>query len=291
MGEQMTFSRWSKVWAAVTLCSLLVYVLYWLSATFETVYSYILRGITMRQLLSMYFFSDVLVPTVGIVLRFVGVSLALALVYLVWGSKAWSFMRVKKKVAVAVFFEGVYFLSFLPITLFYLGRGFLVTLFVGYLLETIAVFPLLAVLSLKIWRYSGSKKTKLLTWISVASIGYLAHIWISNVFRWLSMVEISGLAFLFQGSVIIGFLNSIITLSLSLIFAVVGHYFLSCRDNRKLSTKMFGAALILLSLHFIIYILYSVVVGASLYSIMLVEVWPVTVLGLGLVMFLETNKI
>lgn len=100
----MTFLRWSKFWVVVTLCSLLVYVLYWLSATVDTVYTYILRGITLDQLLSVYFLSDVLVSTIGIVLRFVGVSLALVLVYLVWGSKAWSFIRVKKKIAVAVFF-------------------------------------------------------------------------------------------------------------------------------------------------------------------------------------------
>lgn len=104
------------------------------------------------------------------------------------------------------------------------------------------------------------------------------------------MVEISGLAFLFQGSVVIGFLNSIITLSLSLILAVLGYYYLSYKNNLKLCTKLFGIALIFLSLHFIIYIMYSVYVGASLYSILLVEIWPVAVLGLGLVMFINTNK-
>ena len=164
------------------------------------------------------------------------------------------------------------------------------TLFVGYILETIAVFPLLTVLSIKIWRNNGSEKTKFFSWISIASIGYLVHIWISNVFRWLSMVEMSGIAFLLQGSVVIGFLNSVVTLSLSLILAVLGYYYLSYKNNQKLCTKLFGIALIFLSLHFIIYILYSVIVGASLYSIMLVEVWPVAVLGLGLVMFLKSKQ-
>ena len=286
----MNFSAWSKIWIVITLCSLLGYVLYWLSATFDTLYTYILRGITLSQFLSAYFLSDVLALTIGIVLRFIGLCLVFGVVYLVWGSKAWSFARVKKKIAAAVFFEGVYFLSFLPIAIFYLGSGFLSTLFIGYILETISVFPLLTVLSLKIWRYNGSIKTKLANWISLASIGYLTHIWISNMFRWLSMVEMSGLDFLFQGSVVIGFLNSVITLSLSLIIAVAGYYYLSIKDNLKIGIKLFGAALIFLSLHFIIYIIYSVFVGASLYSIMLVENWPVAVLGLGLVMLLKTNK-
>ena len=286
----MTFWRLSKIWLLVSLCSLLIYVLYWLSATFDTVYDYILRGITFDQFFSAYFLSDVLSLTVGIVLRFVGVLLALVSIYLVRDSKIQSFIRAKKKIALAVFFEGTYFLSFLPIAIFYLGFGYLNTLFVGYILETIAVFPLLTVLSIKIWRYNGSETTKMFSLISLASIGYFAHIWISNMFRWLSMVEMSGLDFILQGSVIIGFLNSLVTLSLALIFAVLGYYYISYKKNQKLCTKLFGMSLIFLSLHFIIYILYSVFVGASLYSIMLVEVWPVAFLGLGLVLLIKNQQ-
>ena len=244
----------------------------------------------MQRLLSFYFISDVLVTTMGLVLRFLGVSIALVSIYLVWGPKALPFPSIRKKVAFAVLFEGIYFLSYLPITIYYLGLGFVPMLFVGYLFQIIAVFPLLAVLSLKIWRYNNSAITNLSTWISVAAIGYLANIWISNVFRWLSMVEIAGLTFLFQGISAFGFLNSIVTLSLSLIFAIAGCYYLLNKDDRKLSTKLFGIALILLGLHFIIYILYSVVVGASIYSVLVIEVWPVTVLGLGLSMLVGINK-
>ncbi len=290
MDEKASFSRWIKVWVGVALCSLFAYVLYWLPASFELIYRSFLHGITMQRLLSFYFISDVLVSTVGLVLRFVGVSIALVSIYLVWGPKALPFRSIRKKVAVAVLFEGIYFLSYLPITIYYLGLGFVPMLFVGYLFQIIAVFPLLAVLSLKIWRYNNSAKTNLSTWISVAAIGYLANIWISNVFRWLSMVEIAGLTFLFQGISAFGFLNSIVTLSLSLIFAIAGCYYLPNKDDRKLSTKLFGTALILLGLHFIIYILYSVVVGASVYSVLVIEVWPVTVLGLGLSMLLGINK-
>ena len=286
----MTFLRLSKIWLLVSLCSLLIYVLYWLSATLDTVYDYILRGITIDQFFSAYFLSDVLSLTVGIVLRVVGVLLALVSVYLVWDSKVQSFMRAKKKIATAVFFEGTYFLSFLPIAIFYLGFGYLNTLFVGYILETIAVFPLLTILSIKIWRYNGSEKTKLFSWIGLGSIGYLAHIWISNMFRWLSMVEMSGLDFILSGSVIIGFLNSLVTLSLSLILALLGYYYMSYKNNQKIFTKLFGMTLIFLSLHFIIYILYSVFVNASLYSIMLVEVWPVAFLGLGLVLLIKNQQ-
>ncbi len=76
----MNFSAWSKIWIVITLCSLLGYVLYWLSATFDTLYTYILRGITLSQFLSTYFLSDVLALTIGIVLRFIGLCLVFGVV-------------------------------------------------------------------------------------------------------------------------------------------------------------------------------------------------------------------
>jgi hypothetical protein len=99
--------------------------------------------------------------TIGITLRFIGVSMALLVVYLVLCPKAWSITKVKKMIAVIVLFEGIYFLSFLPISIFYLGSGLLNTLFIGYILETIAVFPPLTILSLKIWRFEWLKKQQL----------------------------------------------------------------------------------------------------------------------------------
>ena len=118
----------------------------------------------------------------------------------------------------------------------------------------------------------------------------VSHIWISNVFRWLSMVEMSGLNFLFEGIVMVGFFNSLVTLSLSLIFAVTGCYYLSKKTEIKRSAKLFGIALIWLGLHFVISILYSIVVGASLYSVLVIEIWPVAVLGLGISMLLRVKR-
>ena len=108
----MTSLRLSKIWLLVALCSLLIYVLYWVSATFDAVYDYILRGITVDQFFSAYFLSDVLALTIGILLRFVGVLLALVSVYIGLDSKGRSFLRVKKKIALAVFLKGhIFFCS------------------------------------------------------------------------------------------------------------------------------------------------------------------------------------
>ena len=104
MSEQFSFSRLDKVWIAITLCSLFVYVLYWAVASFETICNSLSNGVTIEQLFSVYFISDVWATTVGSAIRVVGVSLALLSIYLVWGSKSKSFLNFRKKIAVAVLF-------------------------------------------------------------------------------------------------------------------------------------------------------------------------------------------
>jgi cytochrome c biogenesis protein CcdA len=100
-----------------------------------------------------------------------------------------------------------------------------------------------------------------LKWVSAASIGYLTGVWVNNVFRWLSMTELSGISFLLTGITSLGFLNSIITLSLSLVLAVAGFYTLA-KENRRLSTRLFALALIMLGLHFVLFTLYTAIADA-----------------------------
>lgn len=291
MGEMaMGFSRWNKVWVVVSTCSLLAYALNSLYTSLAAWYRFLLNGIPSRFLFSVYFITDYLGTTIGVVFRVVGVFIALAIVYLVWGPKPRSFLNVKKKFAVALLFEGIYFLLLLPINVYYLTRGLVPVLFIGYIMETAVVSPFLFVLSFKIWRYKESAETNLLKWGSLAAIGYMVHIWIGNVFRWLSMVNESGITFLLNGIILAGFLNSIVTLSLSLIFAVVGFYLLSNKRDRYVATRMFGIALILLGLHFVIFIAYSVIAGSSVSFILLTEIWPITLLGLGMSMLLGAKK-
>jgi heme O synthase-like polyprenyltransferase len=100
------------------------------------------------------------------------------------------------------------------------------------------------------------------------------------VFRWLSMPYIEGAGFLISDVTSLGFLNSIITLSLSLIFAVAGFYTLPKKENKRLSTRLFAVALIMLGLHFVIFILCSAITNAWKW-IPLTEIWPIVLLGLG----------
>lgn len=203
---------------------------------------------------------------------------------MVWGSKPKPFSRVKKYIAVAILFEGIYFLCLLPTNVIRIINGrspFL--LYLAFVLQILLVSPFLIVLAFKVWRYQETVNANVLKWSSVAAIGYLTGILINNVFRWFSMTESAGIEFILTGITSLGFLNSIITLSSSLIFAVAGLYNLLKKESRRLSTRLFALALIMLGLHFVIFIIYSAIANAWKW-VLLIEIWPITLLGLGLSM-------
>lgn len=278
----MSFTRWTKVWIVATLCALLAYNLYWLLGALANPY-YLSYGDLPENFvpLSTLVATDYVLPVIGSIFRFIGVSLALLSLYLVWGPKPNPFSTVKKKTAVALLFEGIYFLSLLPVNIlfvFYLGP---LPIFIAFILQTLLVSPLLTVLSFKVWRYRKTAEETVLKWAGVAAIGYLIDIWIINVFRGLSMTYIEGIGFLISDVTSLGFLNSIITLSLSLIFAVAGFYTLQKKENRRSSTRLIAVALIMLGLHFVIFILYSAITNTWKW-VLLTEIWPIVLLGLGL---------
>jgi hypothetical protein len=278
----VSFTRWTKAWIVVTLCALLAYDLYWLLGALANPY-YLSYGDLPENFvpLSTLIATDYVLPVIGNIFRLIGVSLALLSLYLVWGPKANPFSNVKKKTAVALLFEGIYFLSLLPLNIlfvFYLGP---LPLFIAFILQALLVSPLLTVLSFKVWHYRKTAEETVLKWAGIAAIGYLIGIWINNVFRWLSMTYIEGVGFLISDVTSLGFLNSIITLSLSLIFAVAGFYTLPKKENKRLSTRLFAIAVIMLGLHFVIFILCSAITNAWKW-IPLTEIWPIVLLGLGL---------
>jgi hypothetical protein len=278
----VSFTRWTKVWIVVTLCALLAYNLYWLLGALVNPYFLSYGDLPENFIpLSTFIAADYVLPVIGSIFRFIGATLALLSLYLIWGPKPNPFSTVKKKTAVALLFEGTYFLFLLPLNVlfvFYLGPF---PLFIAFILQALLVSPLLAVLSFKVWRYRKNAEETVLKWAGIAAIGYLIGIWIINVFRWLSMTYLEGIGFLVGDVTSLGFLNAIITLSLSLIFAVAGFYTLQKNGNKRLSTRLIAFALIMLGLHFVIFILYSAITNAWKW-VLLTEIWPIVLLGLGL---------
>jgi hypothetical protein len=99
------------------------------------------------------------------------------------------------------------------------------------------------------------------------------------------MTSFSGFVLLLRGISGFGFLNSVITLSMSLVFAVAGFYTLRKEKNRKMSMRLLSLALIFVGLHFVFFLVFSASVNAWKF-VLLTEIWPITFLGLGLSMLI-----
>ena len=276
----MVLNRWNKVWIVITLLSLLIYIIYWLNSIYGWVYRRIIVSIPEFP---SFFWADPVLPAIGDSFRFIGVILALLSIYLMWGPKQKPITSVKKYIAIALLFEGIFFLAALPanIILFFRFTGTVIQSF-AYLLQNILILPLLIVLGAKVWRYQELDRLNLLKWVGITALVYLIGIWFVNVFKWVSMAQSEGIEFLLSGTTLLGFLNSAITLSMALIFAAAGFY-AHLKQNRWLSAKLGALALIMLGLHFAFFILYVAITDAWRW-VFLTEFWPITLLGLGLSM-------
>jgi hypothetical protein len=279
----LALTRWSKIWIAITVISLLAYELYWINNIYGNIFNRFTRsGFPAFPSL---FWADPFLLAIGDSFRIIGILLALFSIYLFWGPKPKSFFAVKKIVAIAALFEAVFFICGLPANLIFTiasGRGASFITSLAYLLQSVVVPPLLIVLSIKIWRYQESTAgfVSLLKWAGAAALAYLLGIWFVNVLKWLSMAQTGGLAFLLSGVASLGFLNSAITLSFAVVLAVAGFYAL-LRKKEKLSLRLIALALILVGLHFILFIVYSAVTNSWRW-VLLTEIWPIPLLGLGL---------
>jgi hypothetical protein len=281
----MVFTRWNKIWVAITLFSGLGYNIYWLRGVTIT----FLGALSLQDILTIRFFSYTLPMWTGDLLHCLGFSIALLSVYSISGSNPKPFSDVKKYVAFALLFEGIFFLLLLPTNVLRIIDGMSpFVLYFSFVLQGLIVAPFLIVLCLKVWRYQETNEINVLKWASAAAVGYLTGIWIINVFKWLSMTMQAGMWFILSGITSLGFLNSVTILSLSLIFVVAGFYMWFKKGNRKLSIRLLALGLIMLGLHFVIFIFYTAFTDAWK-QVLLTEIWPVASLGLGLSMLTEKN--
>ena len=278
----MALSRWSKIWIVITIAALMVYDLRWLYGVYGRFQLLFSSAENLANAVPWRIWVDyVSTGIIGDGFRLVGVILALIGVYLLWGPKPKPFSNVRKIISVALLCESVYWLSVLPLVVIELYMGRVPFLMAAYVIQILLTSPLLIILASKVWRFAEPDTSGLLKWAGLASIGYLAGIWFNNVFRWFSMAQTAGISFIVEGTTSIGFLGALVTLSLSLIFAVSAFYVMFKKKNPKQAIMLSAVALIMLSLNFVIFILYSAMTNSMNYVI-LVEIWPITVMGLGL---------
>ena len=115
-------------------------------------------------------------------------------------------------------------------------------------------------------------------WAGFAFVGYIGALWVNSVFRWFDMISAEGLSVFLTGIRAVGSLNAFVVMSLALVFGVLSVYQLL--NGRKIGVRWAGLALVMVGLHYFIYLLYSYF-GGMIDFVLLVEVWAIPLLGLG----------
>jgi hypothetical protein len=278
------FNNKIKILVTITLFSLLLWITYWLIPSFQHFFNLALGLPDQYSNREWYF-----IPAhFGLIARLTGTCLGLLAVFFIW-IKNKPFSKVKSLVTTSLLMEAAYFISLLPSfwSLFSTFRA--TTLGIAYFLQIIFTAPLLVILALKIHQNNvQDNKLKILKWSTITFVGYIAALWINSVFRWIDMLLIEGVGFLTSGIRAIGFFDAIIFMSLAVILAAMG-----ARSHGKeievAARKWIGLSMVMVGLHYVIYLVYSYIVGA-LGFVLLVDVWTVPLLFLGLALLFTKSS-
>jgi hypothetical protein len=221
----------------------------------------------------------------SLIARFTAVVMGLAVGFVVWGEIQTSALRLERLVEAALFMEGTYFVLLFPSGLWWLGLGFN---FLGaaYVLEAACAGSVLMILSFKV-RDFKREGTGLLRWVGIAGLGYVTALWFNSVFRWFDQIAVIGSDFLLRGAASWGFLVSLTAMSLAVVFAVPGAYFVA--KNKGEAIKWFGLSLLMIGLYYAVYVAYSFTNG-NLDSAMQIDVWTLPFIGLGLAFLRMKSK-
>ena len=140
-------------------------------------------------------------------------------------------------------------------------------------------------MGIKLYKYKGgSKGFEAWKWVSVAFVGYVASLWVNSVFKWIDMAVTEGFSLFFNGVNSLGALNAFILMSLALVFSFFSAFSLAKKDFSS-SFKWLGITLVMVGLHYLIYVVYSYLVSMEAF-LMLAEIWAIPLLGLGMVMLI-----
>jgi hypothetical protein len=236
----------------------------------------------------------------GLTIRVIGASYALLVAFLILKNKTISQYEIRNKISKALLLEGLYFLSLIPAIYLLLSFSALIPeanifLTLQIITQILLISPFLILLSRKVRRCNSSVNAfSTLRLTTLSCLSYVVALWGIYMFKWVGMmVEARALGdpnWLQFGIRVFGLQNTLIVLSLAVVFAVVGTLQILRKRGGNRTVKWWGLSLILLSTHFIIYIFYVASVGfwdAILYG----EVWTIPLLGLGIYILLKNPKV
>lgn len=286
----MKFSKSVKFWIFVTLITFLVFNFWQLYETSEGIYEGFTdidifelgQSVGINPIIMLIVFS----PLIGLIFRIFGSILALQVVNLVWRKQTHTFFDLRKKISKAVLMEIIYLISIVPNFFFITVVGTPV-IFWSYVVQSFLTIPFLFILRRKINRNKENQfGPDVKKWITITFVTYSTAIWVNHITRWFDMSLIGGIPMLLTSINPLGFFNSAIILSLSVIFAIIG--FVKVGQSGLLS-KWFGASMTMMGLHFIILVIFYVLQN-TLNVLYLFELWTIPLFGLGLSIIFNPNQ-
>ena len=215
-----------------------------------------------------FWFGSELTGEVGLILRFVGVCFLLAFSWmLVWrGQAIYSYLRR------AVLLEGIYYLFMIPfiLSLYLRPDTTLVNIEAGlsYTMQIILISPAFLMLYLTL-KKMPIDKAQMFKWGAIALIGYTFALWIKHF-----LLMIYALPFNLDNPIlVVGSLNSTLTILFAGLILTVTFLPLIRRQHLSFSPRLAGVGFLLIGLHFVIYILVSLLIQRYWDFMMLTELW------------------
>jgi hypothetical protein len=267
----ISFGRDVKFWIFACLCSLLV----WIAIMFPMNLKSFFNVVSGRPDLVAGNVGMFMAEYVGLIARFFGVILALAVGFMIWFRPVRSIAKIERIVEAALFLEAAYYVLLFPSGLWRVSSGLNFS-GVAYLLRAVSAGVVLMVLSFKV--RGSANNVSVLKWVAIAAVGYVGALWCNVVFKWFDMIAMLGSSFLLIGVSSWGFLGSMITMSLGVVFAVFGGYLLA--KNNGESVWWFGLSLIMVGINYVIYLAY-VFSASSLDFALPLDIWTLPFIGLG----------
>jgi len=233
----------------------------------------------------------------GLMIRFVGASFALFSALLILKTKTNSFIVIRDKVSVALLLEGLYFLSFIPGIYYLLDLAIIAqyasTLASAFLaIQILLISPFLISLSLKVRKYKpGMGGSSLIGLAVLSSMNYVIALWLSYILKWIEVsFEMHGFWWFLSPFSVLGFLNTVIVLSLAVVFAVGGSLHILRKDGGDNAMRWWGLSAIFFSTYIVIYVIYCVSVRLY-WMIPFGELWAIPIIGLGIYLLLKNPKV
>ncbi|PVX25244.1 MAG: hypothetical protein CW691_05170 [Candidatus Bathyarchaeum sp.] len=265
-----------------------VFQLFLFAKSFPAEYNLYLRYVerleTTDPFWTNFWFSSELIGEVGLAIRFVGSSLALAFGYVLVRKKQTNLSLLRK----AVLCEGIYYVSNVPfiISLFARPNTSLVNIEAGlsYLLQMLFVSVPFFFLYFEL-KKKPQNNSKAYKWATVAIVGFALGLWIKHFFMNLYALPIN----LADSLLFTGFLNSTLTPLLGTTFLTIALLPIIKEKSLNYNSRLCGVGFLFIGLYFVIYLLISLVNQSYANFLVLTELWAISFIVPGVGFAIKNN--